>query len=110
MKKFLALYRMDAAEMQKMMANSTPEQRKKGMAEWDSWMKKKSANFADRGGPAGKTKKVASSGVSDTRNDIGGYSVVQANSYDEAAALFADSPHLTMPGATVEVMEITSMQ
>ena len=26
-----------------------------------------------------------------------------------AAALFADNPHLTMPGATVEVMEITAM-
>jgi hypothetical protein len=109
MKKFLVLYRMDAGEMQKMMANTTPEQRKKGMAEWDAWMKKKSANFADRGGPAGKTKKVAASGVSDTRNDIGGYSIVQADSYDAAAALFTDSPHLMMPGATVEVMEITSM-
>ena len=109
MKKYLVLYRMDAAEMQKMMANSTPEQRKKGMAEWETWMKKKAANFADRGGPAGKTKKVAASGVTDTRNDIGGYSIVQADSYDAAAAVFADSPHLSMPGATVEVMEITSM-
>jgi hypothetical protein len=109
MKKFLALYRMDAAEMQKMMASTTPEQRQKGMAEWEAWMKKKSASFADRGGPAGKTKKIAKGGISDTRNDIGGYSIVQADSYDQAAALFADSPHLSMPGATVEVMEITSM-
>jgi len=109
MKKYLVLYRMDAAEMQKMMANSTPEQRKKGMAEWETWMKKKAASFADRGGPAGKTKKVEASGVTDTRNDIGGYSIVQADSYDAAAAVFADSPHLSMPGATVEVMEITSM-
>ena len=109
MKKFLVLYRMDMGEMQKMMANTTPEQRKKGMAEWELWMKKKAGSFADRGGPAGKTKKVASSGITDTRNDIGGYSIVQADSYDAAAAVFADSPHLAMPGATVEVMEITSM-
>lgn len=109
MKKFLAIYRMDAGEMQKMMATMTPEQRNKGMAEWEAWMKKKAASFADRGGPAGKTKKVAAGGVTDTRNDIGGYSIVQADSYDAAAALFADSPHLSMPGATVEVMEITSM-
>jgi hypothetical protein len=109
MKKFLALYRMDIGEMQKMMANATPEDRKKGMAEWETWMKKKAASFADRGGPAGKTKKIAASGVSDIRNDIGGYSIVEADSYDAAAALFADSPHLAMPGATVEVMEIMSM-
>lgn len=109
MKKFLAIYRMDAAEMQKMMATMTPEQRQKGMAEWEAWMKENAASFADRGGPAGKTKKVAASGITDTRNDIGGYSIVQADSYDAAAALFAGSPHLSMPGATVEVMEITSM-
>lgn len=109
MKKFLVLYRMDMGEMQKMMANTSPEDRKRGMAEWEAWMKKKAASFADRGGPAGKTKKVTASGVTDTRNDIGGYSIVQADSYDAAAAVFADSPHLTMPGATVEVMEITSM-
>jgi hypothetical protein len=88
MKKYLAIYRMDVGEMQKMMANATPEQRQKGMAEWETWMKKKAANFADRGGPAGKTKKVAKSGVTDTRNDIGGYSIVQADSYDAAAAVF----------------------
>ena len=109
MTKFLAIYRMDMGEMQKMMANATPEQRQKGMAEWEAWMKKKASSFADRGGPAGKTKKVAASGVTDTRNDIGGYSIVEAPSYDAAAALFTDSPHLSMPGATVEVMEIKSM-
>jgi len=37
MKKYLAIYRMDVGEMQKMMANATPEQRQKGMAEWETW-------------------------------------------------------------------------
>ena len=106
MKKFLALYRMDMAEMQKMMAATSAEDRKKGMGEWQAWMKKHMASFADHGGPAGKTKRVAQSGVTDTKNDIGGYSIVQAESYEAAAALFRDSPHLSMPGATVEVMEI----
>ena len=107
MKKFLALYRMDMKEMQKMMASTSPEQRKKSMGEWQAWMKKHMASFADQGGPAGKTKRVAASGVTDTKNDIGGYSIVQAESHEAAAALFADNPHLTMPGATVEVMQIT---
>jgi hypothetical protein len=49
---------------------------------------------------------VAASGITDVNNDIGGYSIVQAESHEAAAALFADSPHLTMPGATAEVMEI----
>ena len=109
MKKFLALYRMNMGEMQKMMASTSAEDRKKSMAEWQAWMKKHRASFADHGGPAGKTKRVAKSGVTDTKNDIGGYSIVQAESYEAAAALFRDNPHLSMPGATVEVMEIMAM-
>ena len=109
MKKFLVLYRMDMAEMQKMMANTSAEERKKSMGEWEVWMKKNMASFADSGGPVGKTKQAAASGAADIRNDIGGYSIVQAESHEAAAALFTDSPHLTMPGATVEVMEIMSM-
>jgi hypothetical protein len=32
-----------------------------------------------------------------------------ARAFRTSKELFADSPHLAMPGATVEVMEITSM-
>ena len=109
MKKFLVLYRMDIAEMQKMMANTSEEERKKSMGKWEAWMKKNMASMADHGGPVGKTKRVAASSIADIRNDIGGYSIVQAESHEAAAALFADSPHLTMPGATAEVMEIMPM-
>ena len=59
MKKFLVLYRMDMAEMQKMMASTSAEERKKGMGEWEVWMKKNMTSFADFGGPVGKTKQVA---------------------------------------------------
>jgi hypothetical protein len=109
MKKFLVLYRMDIAEMRKMMANTSEEERKKGMREWESWMKKHKASMADQGGPVGKTKRVASNGITDTSNDVGGYSIIQAESQQAAGALLADSPHLTMPGATAEVMEIMQM-
>lgn len=109
MKRFLVLYRMDVAEMQKMMANTSEEERNKSMGKWEAWMKKNMTSMADQGGPVGKTKRVATNGITDTRNDIGGYSIVQADSQQAAAALFADSPHLTMPGATAEVMEIMQM-
>ena len=109
MKRFLVLYRMDMAEMQKMMASTSAEERKKSMGEWEVWMKKNMASFSDHGGPVGKTKQVAANGATDIRNDIGGYSIVQAESHEAAAVLFADNPHFTMPGSTVEVMEIMSM-
>ena len=37
MKKFLVLYMANAAEFEKMMKNSTPEQQKKGMEAWMKW-------------------------------------------------------------------------
>jgi hypothetical protein len=82
MKKFLVLYRMDIAEMQKPMASTSEEERKKSMGKWETWMKKHMASMADHGGPVGKTKRVAASGTTDIRNDIGGYSIVQAESHE----------------------------
>jgi hypothetical protein len=50
---------------------------------------------------------VDSKGASDTKNGIGGYSIVQAESADEATKLFGkDHPHLQMPGSWVEVIEV----
>ena len=42
-------------------------------------MKKNMASFADSGGPVGKTKQASASGATDIKNDVGGYSIVQAN-------------------------------
>jgi len=45
--------------------------------------------------------------ASDTKNEIGGYSIVQAVSPDAATKLFGkDHPHLQVPGAWIEIIEI----
>ena len=55
----------------------------------------------------GKTKRVDSRGASDTKNEVCGYSVVQAESHDAATKTFGkDHPHLQMPGAWIEIMDI----
>ena len=109
MKKFVAFYMMPIASIDEMMKNNTPEQQKAGMDNWMAWMKSHEASFVDRGAPLGKNKRVTKDGASDVRNEITGYSVVQAESHDEAVALFADSPHLQMPGAYVDVLELMQM-
>ncbi len=107
MKKFLVLYMANAAEFERMMQNSTPEQRQKGMEAWMKWMGDNKASLVDGGAPLGKTKRVDLKGASDTKNDVGGYSIVQANSADAATRIFdKDHPHLQMPGAWVEIIEI----
>ncbi|HEY1865132.1 MAG TPA: hypothetical protein VGG77_15885 [Roseiarcus sp.] len=110
MKKFLALYMADTAQNggydEK---TSTPEQRKKGSEAWMKWMEDK-ASLADRGAPVGKTKRIDAKGVKDAKNDVCGYSIVQAESADAAARIFGkDQPFLQMPGATIDMIEIMEM-
>jgi YCII-related domain-containing protein len=107
MKKFMALYMASGPQFEKMMKDSTPEQRKKGMDAWMKWMNANEASIVEGGAPLGKTKRVDSKGASNTKNEIGGYSVVQAESHDAATKIFGkDHPHLQMPGAWIEIMEI----
>ena len=107
MKKFVVLYMASRADFEKTKENSTPEQQKKGMDAWMKWMDANKSSIVDGGAPLGKTKRVKSSGVSDTKNEIGGYSIVQAESPDAATKLFGkDHPHLQMPGTWIEIIEI----
>ena len=107
MKKFVVLYMASRANFEKMMENSTPEQQKKGMDAWMKWMDANKSSIVDGGAPLGKTKRVDTSGASNTKNEIGGYSIVQAESPDAATKLFGkDHPHLQMPGTWIEIIEI----
>jgi hypothetical protein len=110
MKKFMVLYMAASAEFEKMMKNFTPEQQKKGMDAWMKWMNANQASIVDGGAPLGKTKRVDANGASNMKNNVGGYSVVQAESHDAAARIFSkEHPHLQMPGAWIEIVEIMPM-
>ena len=109
MKKFLVMYRMDMAEIKNYMATKTDEDRKADMAEWNGWMQENAAHFADAGGPLGKNLQVSAAGASEISNDLAGYSIVNAESKEAVAELLANSPHLKMPGATTDVMEVVQM-
>jgi len=107
MKKFMVLYMAPSAQFEQMMKNATPEQQQKGMDAWMKWMNANKASLADGGAPLGKTKRVDANGTKDTKNEVGGYSIVQAESHDAAAKMFGkDHPHLHVPGAWIEIVEI----
>ena len=107
MKKFLVLYMAPAAAFAEMMKTATPEMQQKGMAAWMAWMNANKASLVDGGAPLGKTKRVDATGAKDARNDLGGYSIVQAESHDAAVKMFGkDHPHMMMPGGWIEVTEI----
>lgn len=112
MKKFLAIYLGTAAAAEKSRWNTMdPAKRKEveaaGIKAWGDWMKTHSGSLVEAGGPLGKTKSASAKGVTDIRNNMTGYVVIQADSHEAAARLFENHPHFTIfPGDCVEVMEI----
>ena len=109
MKKFMVFYLIEYAELEKMQANSKPEDMKEGMDEWRKWMDAHKDAFVEKSTMLGKTKRVTADGVTDVHNDITGYSIVQAESHEAAAKMFEGQPHLKMPGASIEIMTMTEM-
>lgn len=112
MNKYFVLYMAKQADFAKVMSNmakATPEEQKASMKEWEEWMKN-SGGVVDMGAPLGKTKRVTASETSDAHNEIGGYSIIEAQSHDEAAEKMKDNPHFKMiPNGWVEVMEVMPM-
>jgi hypothetical protein len=106
MKKFMVLYKASAAEFEKALS-ATPEEQKSGMDEWMKWGKKAEKSIVDFGAPLGKTLKVTRSGASPSKNDIGGYTILQGESKEAVAKLLEGHPHFLMgDSATIEVVEI----
>lgn len=109
MKKFLAVYTGSPAAMARWQTLSEAERTTRqaaGFKGWVDWVSKNHDSIVDVGAPLGSTKRISSSGVADSRNEMAAFTVVHAHSHEEAAALFLDHPHFTLfPGDAVELME-----
>jgi hypothetical protein len=106
MKKFLVLYKASQSGFEQM-KKATPEQQKAGMDAWMNWSKKASSSIVDMGGPLGKSLKVAKGGsTSPVTNDLGGYSVMQAESKEALAATFKEHPHFMAQDGSIEIVEL----
>lgn len=108
MKKYIAIYFATEAQLAEW-AKSTKEEQAEGMKEWNMWMETHKKEFADPGAPLGKTKRVSKDGITDTKNGICGYTIVEADSHEAAAKVFADSPHLHFSNTWIDVLELMEM-
>jgi hypothetical protein len=111
MNTFLVHFLAPASVMDEWM--KTPEEARKAeemkmKADWDAWMVEH-ASLVKETHAAGKTKRVTSAGVEDSRNDLMLYCLVEAESHEAAAKAFEGHPHFTIPGATIEVMTTPAM-
>ena len=76
------------------MKSSTPEQQKAGMEGWMNWSKKAASSIVEMGGPLGKSLRLAKGDVSPVVNDLGGFSIMQAESKKALAATMKEHPLL----------------
>lgn len=113
MKHFLAIYLGSAEALTAWRSSdekTRKEQEKAGMEAWSQWAVKNKDAIVDQGAPLGKTKRIDAHGISDIKNEMGAYTVVQAESHEDAAKLFVNHPHfMIFPGERVELMECLPM-
>jgi hypothetical protein len=110
-KQFLAIYLGNAnspnyLEWSKLDEATRQERTDAGIKAWYDWGAVHKAAIVVAGAPLGKTKRASATGVSDTKNDMTGYVVVQAESHEAATRMFENHPHFTIfPGEAVEIVE-----
>ena len=115
MKKFMAVYMgsMSGTAMAQWKAldeKTRKERESAGMSAWMKWGEENARRIVDQGSPLGKTKRVDAEGVSDTKNLMTGYTIVEAESHEAAAKMFLEHPHFKLfPGEAVEIMECLPM-
>jgi hypothetical protein len=113
MKKFLAIYLGTPEAFKKWTAldEATRKQREQaGMEAWMRWGRDHQKSIVYDGGPLGKTKRADAGGVTDTKNALAGYVIVEAETHEAAARMFENHPHFAIfPGESVEIMECLPM-
>lgn len=90
-----------------------PASREEGMehmTKWNAWQDSLGDANVDSGSYLGMSKTVSSSGVTDDggSNPLAGFSIVKADTMEEALEMAKNCPHLDMDG-TIEVAEIMEM-
>ena len=109
MTKFMAVYVGSTAGMAKWKAMDEAKRKqseKAGMEGWIKWGTVHAKAIVDQGAPLGKTKRISRRGIADTKNEMTGYTIVEAETHEAAAKMFENHPHfMIFPGDAVEVME-----
>ena len=87
----------------------SPEEMKKGMEPWMAWQKKCGKAIIDFGQPLGNGTCFDKKGPAKSQSQVTGYSIIQAKDMEAAKAIITDHPHLMMPKASIEILEIMPM-
>jgi hypothetical protein len=76
------------------------------MRAWAAWAQAHHDALVDPGAPLFMKKLVSSEGVEGFTDTKVGYTIVEADSHDEAVRIFSEHPHLgLLRGNSIEVLE-----
>jgi|GEM_PF-111229 len=106
-KRFLIVYHAPAEAMAQT-ANVTPEQQAAGMELWRAWAERAGSKLVDLGAPLINGKRLTAEGAeAPSSKEVSGYSVLQAEDWEELMELLTGHPHLSgwHPDASIEVHE-----
>jgi hypothetical protein len=115
MKDFMFIYRNPDSTW---MEHATPEQVKEVMAKWGAWMAALGAKgqLVTGGAPLERGgKRLNKDGVltdmtaAELKELVTGYSIVKAESFEQAAAIARDCPIFRDPDASVEIRIVAAM-
>lgn len=110
--KYLLIHRSVAGSGSGKKEPPSPAQMQEMYSVFNAWKEKFKANIVDMGGKLKSGGKLATAaGLTDgpfveTKEVIGGYMVVTADSYEQAFKIVSEGPGMLMPGSSIEIREI----
>lgn len=86
----------------------TPEEIDASMAAWGKWIADNASAWVDPGQPVGLSKTVSNTGIADDggTNPTTGYTILRAETIEDACKVAAANPMVMDGSGTVEVAEI----
>ena len=78
------------------MAGMKEEEMVSETGRWETWGNKLGDALVDFGRPLGGGMKIMKSGTEVSKREVSGYSIIEADSMEDAIELMKDHPHLMM--------------
>ena len=110
--KYLLIYRNPVAQAA---YQPSPEEMQQMYAQWAAWKEKFKTEILDLGDalkPGGKVLREGSTTDGpfiEAKEVMGGYSIIEAASWERAVEISRGCPVLFMPGASLEIRELVGM-
>ena len=91
------------------MANSTPEQVQASMADWMKWHEEANKTCkVEWGLPLQAVSRISNDGISESDNHASGYATIEGDK-DAIVEMLKSHPHLHLPEASIDLLEMIHM-